>query len=114
MRKRSRTISVPRSGETGREDGRAMHRNRGRARTMNVQRHVAAVWGEPSRHRTLPCQCEKCAADRASQHPMGEINEWGDNLVQPENKRQRERYDMTEGEEEEEPGQRERYGMTEW
>ena len=83
MRKRSRTISVPRSGETGREDGRAMHRNRGRARTMNVQRHVAAVWGEPSRHRTLPCQCEKCAADRASQHPTGEINEWGDTLLGP-------------------------------
>ena len=56
----------------------------------------------------------ECAAERASRHPTGEINEWGDNLVQPENKRQRERYDMTEGEEEEEQGQRERYGMTEW
>ena len=40
-------------------------------------------------------KCDKCAADRASQHPTGEINEWGDNLVQ------RDRYDLTEGEEEE-------------
>ena len=53
--------------------------------------------GEPtiSRHRTLPCQCDKCATYRVSQHPTGEIDEWGDNLVQ------RDRYDLTEGEEDE-------------
>ena len=89
MRKRSRTISVPRSGETGREDERETHQKRRRARTMNVQRHAADAWGGPSRHRTLPCQCERCAAERASRHPTGEINEWGDNLVQPQRTRGR-------------------------
>ena len=68
MRKRSRTISVPRSCETGREEGRPMHQTRERARTMNVQRHAPAQFdswlaGEPSRHRTLPCRCEKCVAE---------------------------------------------------
>ena len=52
---------------------------------------------EQAPHPTVPVR--KCAADRASQHPTGEINEWGDNLVQPG---QRDRYDLTEGEEEEE------------
>ena len=100
-RERSRTISVPRPSEPGREEGQPIYQARERARTMNVQRHVPAQlgsWstGEPmiSRHRTLPCQCDKCATYRVSQHPTGEIDEWGDNLVQ------RDRYDLTEGEEE--------------
>ena len=39
--------------------------------------------GEPmlSRHRSLPCQCDTCAVGRSSQH-AGEIDEWGDELVQ--------------------------------
>ena len=111
VRERSQTISVPRPSEPGREEGQPIYQVRERARTMNVQRHgepgltcvrpapaQLGSWstGEPmiSKHRTLPCQCDKCAADRASQHPTGEIDEWGDNLVQ------RDRYDLTEGEEE--------------
>ena len=45
VRKRSRTISVQRTGETGREDERETHQKRRRARTMNVQRGMQQVSG---------------------------------------------------------------------
>ena len=63
MRKRSRMISVPRSGETGREDGRAMHQNQGRARTMDVQRGMRQR-SEGSRAGTAPYRASAKSAQQ--------------------------------------------------
>ena len=53
MRKRSRTISVPWTGDTAREDGRE-----------------TPVWGMAmSTTRSVPCQCERCAAESPFHYP---------------------------------------------
>ena len=84
VRERSQTISVPRPSEPGREEGQPIYQVRERARTMNVQRHgepgltcvrpapaQLGSWstGEPmiSKHRTLPCQCDKIVRSRSRQ-----------------------------------------------
>ena len=52
-RKRSRTISVPWTGDTAREDGRE-----------------TPVWGMAmSTTRSVPCQCERCAAESPFHYP---------------------------------------------
>ena len=49
----------------------------------NQMQHASSSTDEPmiSRHRSLPCQCDTCAVGRSALH-VGEIDEWGDNLVQ--------------------------------